>query len=408
MRRVIPTTILSALVISLSAQIQYSTLSFQPAKGIVEKLPSKKIVHTSNEGDCFVFSNELGALKKGTCIDLWVAFTASPVEKEHHFMLEYLDGKKWVPVIPVKKGEKWNCTSTLSTKHPRRIWQTIELKRDLKGAFSFRLRQIDKEELSVALFTRNRGQLPSVVVLGKNETVDRKKILFLGNSYTHYNMYPLQLKQIAWSEGHFIEGHAFLSGGYTFKNHMSTKECMETISIGDYNIACIQDQSLSGAIVGTEDEGTIVKDTKKISNIIRTSSPDARIILENTWGRKFGNNKLGKKYEFLNEKYPERFASYEAMQNALNEGFKKSAEVAFLELALVGQAWSIVRQEHPELELYYKDGHHPSMLGSYLIATIEYLTIYKTPFTEKVSNCAIEPETAKYIRSVAQRVVFGK
>lgn len=392
----------------MSAQIQYSTLSFLPAKGQVEPLSGKKITHQSKQGDSFVFSNEVGTLKKGTCIDLWVAFTAAPVTEEHHFMLEYFDGKKWIPVIPVKKGEKWNCTSTLSTKHPRRIWQTIELKRNISGVFSFRLRQVDNKELTVALFTRNRGQLPAIVILGENKTTDRKKILFIGNSYTHYNMYPLQLKQIAWSEGHLIDGYAFLSGGYTFHNHMSTKECMETIAEGDYNVACIQDQSLSGAIIGTEDEGTIVKDTKKIANIIRTSSPEARVILENTWGRKFGNNKLGKKYEHLLAKYPERFASYEAMQNVMNEGFKKSSEAASVELSLVGQAWSIVRKEHPELELYYKDGHHPSMLGSYLIACVTYLTVYQTPFTEKVSNVAIERETAKYIRSVAQRVVLEK
>ena len=59
----------------------------------------------------------------------------------------------------------------------------------------------------------------------------------------------------------------------------------------------------------------------------------------------------------------------------------------------------------PEIELYVKDGSHPSYAGSYLAAAVGYLTLFKEPFKAD-TPVRLKPEVAKYLRSVAERVVL--
>ena len=74
-------------------------------------------------------------------------------------------------------------------------------------------------------------------------------------------------------------------------------------------------------------------------------------------------------------------------------------------LSPVGIAWEIVRRERPEIDLYVKDGSHPSYAGSYLAAAVGYLTLFKEPFKAD-TPVLLDPEVAKYLRSVAERVVL--
>ena len=72
----------------------------------------------------------------------------------------------------------------------------------------------------------------------------------------------------------------------------------------------------------------------------------------------------------------------------------------------MGVAWQIVRHEHPEIELYAKDAHHPSTAGSYLSAVVAYQMLFRTPFSTQAANVDLDAATAAYLRSVAERVVL--
>ena len=74
-------------------------------------------------------------------------------------------------------------------------------------------------------------------------------------------------------------------------------------------------------------------------------------------------------------------------------------------LSPVGVAWEIVRRERPDIVLYVKDGSHPSDAGSYLAAAVGYLTLFKEPFKAD-TPVRLNPEVARYLRSVAERVVL--
>ena len=145
----------------------------------------------------------------------------------------------------------------------------------------------------------------------------------------------------------------------------------------------------------------------KMTDRIKKYSPDAKTVIEITWGRKFGSNNLGKKYEYLPTKYPSYFSDYNAMQNRLTDMITEEARITGSQVSPVGIAWQIVRRERPDIELYGKDAHHPSYAGSYLSAVVAYLTVYRTPFGDNPINGKLDAATAAYLRDAAQRAVLA-
>ncbi len=57
-------------------------------------------------------------------------------------------------------------------------------------------------------------------------------------------------------------------------------------------------------------------------------------------------------------------------QQRLDAAFTRLAETYALRLAPVSRAWTRIRTEHPEIELYNPDGGHASPAGSYLAACV--------------------------------------
>ena len=70
----------------------------------------------------------------------------------------------------------------------------------------------------------------------------------------------------------------------------------------------------------------------------------------------------------------------------------------------IGLGFRVAREQR--LNLIYSDNKHQNREGAYMKACINYLFVYKTRFTNNVSNCGIDPTVAKSIRDIAERVVF--
>ena len=62
-------------------------------------------------------------------------------------------------------------------------------------------------------------------------------------------------------------------------------------------------------------------------------------------------------------------------QAIMTEVYQKMAAEHDALLIPVGQVWETVRREHPEIELYWTDGKHASVYGSYLVAATVYATL---------------------------------
>lgn len=353
----------------------------------------------STEGDYWLIEVPVEKLDKGTVVDVFLPYTGTAGSR-NSFVLEYRDGKKWV--------EATTTLSTTSHKHPIRLWKSVRLTRPIKkaGTVALRLRQTDKNEVDFSIAGLSpRGQRPQVIIYDNRVPQDTLRMLFIGNSYTYYHTYPAIFKEIAWHEGHYADCNIFISGGYTMKAHLANPHSMEQVDKGGYDYVMLQDQSILPTLNGTADDAGSAEQMVKMVNRVRESSPGAKVLLEITWGRKFGSNNFGK-YEQYIEKYPHFYSSYDAMQQRLIDVMTAEAEQNSALLNPVGLAWQFVMHERPDINLYHADNHHQSYAGSYLAAAVAYLTIYQQPFGNAPANGKLSPEIASYLRSVAERVVL--
>lgn len=98
-----------------------------------------------------------------------------------------------------------------------------------------------------------------------------------------------------------------------------------------------------------------------------------------------------------------RSEDYARMQDDIDRNLAAMAGRLDIEVSPVGPAWELVHTERPSLPMFADDKHHPSMLGSYLMAcVITQSLIGKVPETER-GRGMIPPATAKYLRDAARR-----
>ena len=391
-----------------SASVGDGTIEFVGKKattavGVKKSYPA---IENSRKNDYWLMTLPVKNLKAGTAIDIWFPFLAEPSDTPHAYAFEYSDGKRWLPVTPANKRGA-NCTSSKSNKWPRMLWHTIRIANSIKrGNVQIRLRQCDTEVSKSSLYGGTSGQAPKIVILNERIPSDTTRVLFIGNSYTYYNLYPMQLKELAWNEGHYLDCALYFHGGYSIQQHLADKVSRETVAQGGFDYAFLQGQSISSLRIGTSVDQNVVGEMGKMVAKVKEKSPNAKCIIEMTWGRKNGNNATkSKKLQSLVQAHPEFFASYEAMQKVIIANTSAMAKELGVGLSPVGVAWEIVRRERPDINLYVKDGSHPSDAGSYLAAAVGYLTLFKEPFKAD-TPIRLDPEVAKYLRSVAERVVL--
>ncbi len=374
------------------------------ALGVRKSYPA---VENVGKGDYWLMILPVKNLKASTAVDIWLPFLAEPSDTPHAYAFEYRDGKKWLPVTPIDNTGA-NCISSKSNKWPRMLWHTIRLNKEVKnGELQVRLRHCDKGVTKSSLYGSTSGQAPKVAILDERIPSDTTRVLFIGNSYTYCNLYPMQLKELAWNEGHYLDCSLYFHGGYSMKKHLADHISRETVEIGGFDYAFLQDQSLSSLRIGTTADQNVVGDMEKMITRVKEFSPKAQCIIEMTWGRKNGDDTTkAKALQDIKTAHPEFFTSYEAMQEVIVRNTSTMAQELGVGLSPVGVAWKIVRRERPDIELYVKDGSHPSDAGSYLAAAVGYLTLFKEPFKAD-TPVRLDPEIARYLRSVAERVVLG-
>lgn len=93
---------------------------------------------------------------------------------------------------------------------------------------------------------------------------------------------------------------------------------------------------------------------------------------------------------------------FECYDDSLNEDCRMHTEVIRVAKMLnepvipVGSAWRYVRKYYPQIRIFGPDFHHPSPLGSYLMACVLYSKIYKEPSEGALVNLEFnDPATGK-------------
>jgi hypothetical protein len=184
-------------------------------------------------------------------------------------------------------------------------------------------------------------------------------VLFLGNSYTYFNNLPGIFSELA-SAGQQckVETRMVAPGGVRLKDLWERAEAREALNSQKWDYVVLQDQStlgisyfLDGNVRVTSDAVFAPYAEKWAADIVEHG---ARPIFYLTWARQ---------------------ATPQDQAN-LNYAYLRAAKKTGGTVAPVGMAWQEVRQQSPAIDLYYKDGSHPSPAGSYLAALVMYATIF--------------------------------
>jgi hypothetical protein len=187
---------------------------------------------------------------------------------------------------------------------------------------------------------------------------DPLRVLFVGNSYTYYNNLPEIFRALAASRGRTVDVRMAAPGGWRLKDHWDRGDAPRVLRNGTWHYVVLQDQSTLG--VNYFVEGTPHVSTDEVFRphaerwVTTIRDAGATPVFYLTWARRAT---------------PED-------QAALNAAYIRTAQATRAAIAPAGIAWARVRARHPDIDLFQKDGSHPSPAGSYLTACALFATIF--------------------------------
>lgn len=243
--------------------------------------------------------------------------------------------------------------------------------------------------LAAVTLSAQRFQIPS-----PPKAPEEIWVLCIGNSFTYHYDADVLLQDIAASQGVRMQVGKYLKGGQTFGQHLHLPETQKALNAGPYDFAFFQDQSVNPARYVLERKEEVLTDFQELKGRVIRKSPDCKVILEHTWSYA-GKNAGG-------------IGSQEVLEKNLRKGTRKMARQGHAWYSPIGEAFQTVYKDRPDIHLLDKDDKHQSQEGAYLKACVNYLVITGKRFSGPVAAGGLAPETAAYLRSVAEKTVLGK
>jgi hypothetical protein len=218
------------------------------------------------------------------------------------------------------------------------------------------------------------------------------RVLFIGNSYTHYNDMPSMVERLAKSAGLRIEAGMQAPGGWWWRDHANSAETTDAIAGGEWDFVVLQEQSMAPA-----DRDLARRVSYPAGQLLTTTvvGNGSEPVLFLTWGHRNGSSELG-------------HGSYSAMQLDLADSYLAFADSLLADVAPVGMAWWMSLAERPDIDLYQADGSHPSVAGSYLAAAVIAATVLDIDANTFEDPIGLDDATADALRGFAARAVSGE
>lgn len=224
------------------------------------------------------------------------------------------------------------------------------------------------------------------------------RVLFIGNSYIYTNDLPNTLRLLALDLGDTLVVASSAPGGATFQGHAASATTQNAITSQAWDFVALQEQSQLGALplelTSTEAGAT------QLVGTIRANNACTMPVFYMTWGRRDGDDLNCASFPYM--------CTYAGMQQALTANYVALAEGNDAFTAPVGETWRIIREVHPEIELYVADGSHPSTAGTYLAASVFYCTLFQQSCTASTYTAGLDPAIASVLRATAADVVLGE
>ena len=217
------------------------------------------------------------------------------------------------------------------------------------------------------------------------------RVLFVGNSLTFVNDLPQVCVELARSGGHVVEAGLSAQGGQTLAGHAASPSTLKKITDESWNFVILQEQSRIPAIAAQRSEQMVPAVRLLDGEIVENG---ARTVLFMTWASREGLPGAS-------------FEDYAAAQAGIEAGYLEVAGETGAMVAPAGAAWQRAMGHKPELELWQRDGIHPSPEGTYLAACVFYATLLGTSPEGASYVDGLTEETARFLQSVAAETVLG-
>ncbi|QSX35776.1 DUF4886 domain-containing protein [Shewanella sedimentimangrovi] len=202
----------------------------------------------------------------------------------------------------------------------------------------------------------------------KGSAEQELRVLFIGNSYTGANYLPYVLKALADANNKALEVDAVIQNGTSLNQHWQQKIAQQKITAERWDYVVLQDASASA-----EEHPEETLHYGKLFSDLATQHL-ARTLLFNTWAYNgVPDWVLGIKDE---QQRQQLSAFVPVMYERTNALYQQLAQKSKAELVPVGQIWQALKQQAPGMPLYGKDKSHPSVLGTYLTATVFYQALF--------------------------------
>lgn len=224
--------------------------------------------------------------------------------------------------------------------------------------------------------------------LSVSYATEKKNILFIGNSYTHYNNMPKIFDQLATSKGYDLQVEMFAKSSHTCKMHSERKDLYEKIGSKKWDYVVFQGFSRELFYRPAHLDTSFLPYFNRIMDSIYSNYSCTNVLLYQNWGYKNG-------YEIDSNQ-----VSYQEMSDRIAMGYQYVSDKYALPIVPVGQVWETVKSNYPSINLYTEDNQHPSLFGSYLVACTFFTAILKSSPIEGYKG-AVPEKDAEVIQQTA-------
>ncbi|MFN5323737.1 MAG: PKD domain-containing protein [Bacteroidota bacterium] len=226
----------------------------------------------------------------------------------------------------------------------------------------------------------------------------KKKVLFLGNSYTAYNNLPQMVADVALSAGDTVVFSSNTPGGFTLQGHSTNATSLSLLAAGDWDHLVLQEQSQLPSFPQSQVQSSCYPFARALDSIAQSLNPCVKTVFYMTWGRKNGDASNCASWPPV--------CSYAGMDSLLRLRYMQMASDNDAMVNPVGAVWRHIRNNLPGIELYQTDESHPSLAGSYAAACGFYTAFFRKDPSLIVFDAGLNPVTASQIRQAAKEVVF--
>ena len=202
---------------------------------------------------------------------------------------------------------------------------------------------------------------------------DTTKVLFIGNSYTSQNDLPNLFKMLAQGAGKNVVVDSYMPGGVSVGDtaqgtmaHMNNPAVFAIINSNKWDYVMLQDNQ-GRFCIGYKHfpaSSYVIAGHKKIRDSVLFNNHCAHMIWYAGFGPKAG--------------YPPYGNTGEALIDSIYHNYQYLHDTLGQILAPIGPAFNRIINGYPNIDLWFSDGVHPSLYGSYLIACEVYTTIFKS------------------------------